>query len=433
MEKRSSTDRLDKLREKIEQLRTGGDEFGAGVEYDDVVELVQELETYQAELLQANEDLRETHEKLERVGRKYFDLYDLAPVGYLTLNRDGLITGANLSAAGLLEMLRGRLVGRLLSGFIHAESRSDYLHLLQEIRSDGDPASSDVRLTATGDELRYAKLNISPAPESFEMGNELWVTLTDISDLKRLEKERQDLNRSLGRYSRRLEASNRELEAFSYSVSHDLRAPLRSVGGFAEALREEAGEKLDERTRGYLDRIVEASGHMQQIVDGLLSLSRLTRADLRRTRVDLAEHARKVVAVLQEQEPERSVTFLIPNRLIVEGDNNMLQVALDNLISNAWKFTRECDVARIELGETSQAGHQVIYMRDNGMGFDARHAEKIFEPFQQAHRQDKGNGIGVGLAIVRRVINRHGGRIWAEGQKGLGTTISFTLSEGTKE
>ncbi len=234
--------------------------------------------------------------------------------------------------------------------------------------------------------------------------------------------------------NRELEATNRELEAFSYSVSHDLRAPLRSIDGFSQILLEDYADELDEEGRGYLGRVRGASQRMGRLIDDLLGLSRVTRGSMRRERVDLSALAREVAESLRDSKPERAVEFLIEDELEVYGDARLVRVALENLLGNAFKFTGKEPEARIEFGvdpELTLRGRvPVYYVRDNGAGFDMAYAGKLFGAFQRLHGQDEFDGTGIGLATVQRVVHRHGGRIWAEGEVGEGATFYFTLRPG---
>jgi len=224
-----------------------------------------------------------------------------------------------------------------------------------------------------------------------------------------------------------LETANKELQAFSYSVSHDLIAPLRSINGFSEALLEDYSDRLDAEAKDYLRRVRQASQRMGQWIDDLLTLSRVTRSEIRREKVDLSDLARSIAAELQGAAPERKVRFAIAHGLVANGDPGLLRVALENLIGNAWKFTAKRPHATIELGMTQNNGAAVFFVRDDGAGFDIAYANKLFGPFQRLHGRKEFEGTGIGLATVQRIINRHGGRIWAEAEAGRGATFYFTL------
>lgn len=249
----------------------------------------------------------------------------------------------------------------------------------------------------------------------------------EVNERKRAEQELRLLTESLDQRSGELETANRELDAFAYSVSHDLRAPLRSMDGFSQALVEDFGDRLDAQGRDFIQRIRGAAQRMGRLIDDLLTLSRITRAELRRTSVDLSAQARRIAADLQEGPEERQVEFVIADGLTVDGDSRLLHIAIDNLIGNAWKFTARTPSARIEVGSTTEAGETVYFVRDNGAGFDMAYADKLFGAFQRLHAPDEFPGTGIGLATVQRVIRKHGGKIWAEGRVGQGATFYFDL------
>jgi two-component system sensor histidine kinase/response regulator len=226
---------------------------------------------------------------------------------------------------------------------------------------------------------------------------------------------------------RDLEHKNRELESFSYAVSHDLRAPLRRIDSFSRAVLESHGDRMDEAGRRYLARVREASQHMSQLIDDVLYLSRVTRAEIRDQEVDLSALATHVLTRLRESEPSRNVEVKVRPGVLVTGDGQLLRIALENLLENAWKFTARQPEARIEFGITNASGEPTYFVRDNGAGFDMTYVDRLFGPFQRLHPQREFDGSGIGLATVQRIIHRHGGRVWAEGLVGKGATFQFTL------
>jgi signal transduction histidine kinase len=224
-------------------------------------------------------------------------------------------------------------------------------------------------------------------------------------------------------------AANKELEAFSYSVSHDLRAPLRAMDGFSMALLEDSAGKLDETAQGYLRRIRAGSQRMAELIDDLLNLSRITRAEMRRERVDLTAMAEEIGAEFKVSCPDRQVELVVTRAMVVRADGPMLRVVLNNLLGNAWKYTARCAQARIEVGAQEQDGKRVFFVRDNGAGFDMAYVGKLFGAFQRLHSAQEFEGTGIGLALVQRIIHRHGGCVRAEGAVGQGATFYFTLEE----
>jgi len=239
--------------------------------------------------------------------------------------------------------------------------------------------------------------------------------------------ERKKTERELEQRTVDLEAINRELEAFSYSVSHDLRAPLRSLDGFSQAILEDYADKLDETGRDYLKRIQNASQSMSRLIDELLKLSRVTRQEMHVEEVNLSEIVRHIAAELTASQPQRQAEFIIAQEILVKGDGQLLQILLRKLLENAWKFTGKNPSTRIEFGCRVYNEEKVYYITDNGVGFDMKYAFRLFQPFQRLHRESDFPGTGIGLATAQRIVHRHGGRIWAEAEVGKGATFYFTI------
>ena len=245
--------------------------------------------------------------------------------------------------------------------------------------------------------------------------------------LRASELEARELAEAQAELVRDLEHKNRELESFSYAVSHDLRAPLRRIDSFSRAVQESQGGRLDDEGRRYLDRVREATQGMSQLIDDVLYLARVTRADMREQEVDLSALVGLLLERMREAEPERQVEFKIRPGVIVTADGQLLRIAVQNLLDNAWKFTARAPSARIEFGMTTIAGETAYFVRDNGAGFDMAYVDRLFGPFQRLHLASEYPGSGIGLATVQRIIHRHGGRVWAEGMVGQGATFHFTI------
>jgi PAS domain S-box-containing protein len=261
---------------------------------------------------------------------------------------------------------------------------------------------------------------------------------TDITERKRAEDEIRHLNANLELGVRQrtaeLENSNKELDAFAYSVSHDLRAPLRSLHGFSDALLEDYADILDDVGKDYLHRLQRNVGRMGRMIDDLLNLSRATRAELERREVDLTAMSHEIVADMRAADPDREVTLTVPDGLTADADPHLLRLAMHNLLANAWKFTAKRPDATIEVGRFERSGETFFFVRDNGVGFDMSYAGKLFDAFQRLHTTSEFEGTGIGLAIVARVVRRHGGRIQAEAEIDHGATFYFNLStaKGTR-
>jgi PAS domain S-box-containing protein len=285
------------------------------------------------------------------------------------------------------------------------------------IRRDGSRFWSSSLLTALRDSsgrlLGFAKI------------------IRDLTDRKRAEDDlraaHDRLEQVVQERTAQLQDANRELEAFCYSISHDLRAPLRSIDGFNKALLEDFADRIEPEARHYLDRSCAAAGRMARLIDDLLNLSRLSRADLRPAPFDLSRMAEDILGELRAAEPERAVETRVAPGLAARGDARLMRAALGNLLGNAWKFTSRQEAPRIEFGACNGPGPQAYFVRDNGAGFDMAYAGKLFGAFQRLHSTTEFPGTGVGLTTVQRIIHRHGGRVWAEAAPGRGATFYFTL------
>ena len=346
------------------------------------------------------------------------------------------LTGVSLTNTyGLMGVLAALWMGGL--GLVVSKLRRANDELEQRVQQRTvDLQAANQMLEAEVQERELAEQALREARDQLEIRvQERTAKLADanadltreVVDRKRAEEGVRKLNADLLQQKAQLEASNKELEAFSYSVSHDLRAPLRGIDGFSQAILEDYKEKIDEIGKGYLERVRSASQRMSKLIDAMLNLARLTRAELHAETVDMSTVAKAVIADLRKANPDRQVTCTIASGLSATADPQLLRVVLENLLSNAWKFTGPKADAQIELGMTQYKSQSAYFVRDNGAGFDMTYVHKLFGAFQRLHAFSEYPGVGIGLATVQRIIKRHGGQVWAEGIVDGGATFYFTL------
>lgn len=376
--------------------------------------------------LQLTEDFRRSELRLRTA-------MEHSAIGMALLDSHGRIVEANPAL--------GTIVGRPPESLVGA--RFDWLFEDDEVTPRGyAPGTTNGvegvhrttrRLHREGDVPRHAQLTYAPLPGSIGEDIVGLVQVEDVTERLRAEAQVHALNRTLEARviarTRDLSLAYRELETFAYSVSHDLRAPLRAIDGFSRILVERYSAALDDAGRDYLGRVCKAAGRMGELIDALLKMSRLSRGPLKRERVDLSRIAAELVEELRAVDPQREVDARIAPGLAVEGDAVLLRNLLANLIGNAWKFTRDREDAWIEFGSrATDEGATEFFVRDNGVGFSQDYVDKLFRPFQRLHEQGDFAGHGIGLASVKRIVERHGGTIRAEGREGDGATFYFTLS-----
>ena len=396
----------------------------------EILQRSRELDALNRNLQQINEALNAEIAERERAQNWLSELLRSAPDGIIIVDREGQVVLAN-DQAGLhfgytTEELTGQPIEVLVPDKqrrVHTKHRAGYISTPRR-RNMGE----GLELLGQRKDGSFFPVEISLSP--IETAEGFWVAgiIRDITQRKQETEQIRRLNEDLRRHTVELEAANRELEAFSYSVSHDLRAPLRAIDGFLRIILEEQADRLDETGKGYLKRVVAAADKMAQLIDDLLNLAKINRAELTRQTTDLAAVARAILGELASHEPGRRVDCVVPDSLPVSGDPRLLGILLQNLLGNAWKFTAKQASARIELGTTpAPEGRRICFVRDNGAGFDMAYAHKLFKAFQRLHHDHEFPGTGIGLATVHRIVTRHGGRVWMESKVGEGTTCFFEL------
>jgi PAS domain S-box-containing protein len=363
----------------------------------------------------AEDALKESEERFRLI------VANIKDYAIIVLDPQGQVMSWNGGAQKIKGYQAEEIVGKHFSVFYPAEDVAIGKPAveLKSAKEEGRFEDEGIRLRKDGSHF-WANVVVTPLQDDAGRVRGFVKITRDITEKRKAEQE-------IVRRSMELEAANKELEAFSYSVSHDLRAPLRGIDGFSQALQEDYAQQLDATANDYLRRIRAATKRMGELIDDLLNLSRVTRSEMYRERVDLSKLAGDIVQELQFQEPARKVAIRIAEGLTADGDTRLLRVALQNLFGNAWKFTSKQEQAQVEFGQQRSNGDKPYFVRDNGAGFQQSYAARLFGAFQRLHAATEFPGTGIGLATVQRIIHRHGGTVWAEGAVNQGATIYFTL------
>lgn len=387
----------------------------------DLVKLRQRID----ELSKIEEDRNKYLEELNKTKAMYEGLFEFAPDAIVVVNREGRIVQVNKRTEKLFGYTREELLNSDPDVLLPERFREKHKDHRKTYMSE-----PHVRPMGTGLELYARRKDGSEFPVDIALGvlqpeqaGQDIVILAVVRDVT----ERKEGERKLREAKSQLERSNTELEQFAYSVSHDLRAPLRHIDGFIQILAEDYSMKLDETGRDYLRRVQTGSARMKELIDALLSLSRFAQGELIRSKVYLTGFVKSISADLVSSYPERRAEFIIAENVSVEGDPVTLRIAIQNLIENAWKFTGKRSIARIEFGMKQLNGNPIYFVKDDGVGFEMENANRLFTPFQRLHTAAEFPGLGIGLATTLRIIHHHGGRIWAESEVNKGAIFYFTL------
>lgn len=349
----------------------------------------------------------------------------------VSIDMNGIITTWNHGAENIYGYPATEAVGTSILELIPAHHKGEESLILNKAQQ-GEKLYHFETLRQTRDG-RLIDVSITTAPLKDEAGKIVGIfkVARDITERKATEKTLQELNETLelkvADRTKELEVVNKELESFSYSVSHDLRAPLRGMAGFSQILKENYGSVLDEKGQQYVDRILAAADRMGLLIDDMLTLSQVARNDFKPQLIDLGKLANDIIDNLRQGTPDREVEFVVSKDMTTHGDPHLLKILLENLLGNAWKFTSRIPHAHIEFFSKTEGTRQIFCLQDNGAGFDMRYADKIFAPFQRLHTVAEFPGTGIGLAIVQRIVHRHSGRIWGQGTIDHGADFYFTI------
>jgi len=391
--------------------------------------LLHERATRQIEREMQNEQLRQNQILLEASRERYYDLYEMAPVGYFILSKDGLILEANLTLAKLLGMGKEELSKQSFTHYIHFEDQDIFYFYRNRLLETAEPQVCELRLRKKDGAQFWARLDAAASNDADEQ--ELCRTVvTDITERKLSENKIKEANETMERQLKELTAANKELAGFNYSVAHDMRAPVRHICTFTGILQEHFADIADAEGRDYLHRVYDASWKMGQLIDGLLEFSRMGKAEMREERVNIQNLIQEAIEILEPELKNRCVEWGIGELPDVIGDRILLKSVWINLLANAVKFSRTKQKAKIEIGslqDLSNSSLVVFFVKDNGVGFDMKYAGKLFGLFQRLHGEREFEGHGVGLVSAQRIIVRHDGEIWAEARLNEGATFYFTL------
>ncbi|MBU1319550.1 MAG: PAS domain S-box protein [candidate division Zixibacteria bacterium] len=433
--KKSTSNSASDLRRRAEAFLDHLPDSPPSLGPEDIRTLVHELSVHQIELDIQNEELRAAQIALVESRDKFSDLYDFAPVGYLALSEKGLIVQANLTITEMLGIDRTGIINRPFSQFVFDCDQDEYYMLFARLHQTETTQSCELQLKRSNEDVLVALVKGRTVRDRENTCNHVNLCISDITETKlakEISRVNDELEKRVEKRTNELTISNRELDSFAYSVSHDLRAPLRAIDGFSHTLEMEYAPKLDREGKRLLDIIRRNAKCMGKLIDELLAFSRLGRREVNRSRIDMHKLATEAFEQLNQNNRDRKIHCEIDAIPHAFGDETLIREVFLNLLSNAIKFTKPREVAEIRI-EGAASGSEIVYsVCDNGVGFDQKYSGKLFKVFERLHDVSDFEGSGIGLALVERIVQRHGGRIWAESRLGEGAKFSFTLQAANK-
>jgi PAS domain S-box-containing protein len=385
----------------------------------DSLKLVHELQVHQVELEMQNEELQSGRTEIEDSRARFSDLYDFSPVGYVTLDDKGLVLEANRTIVRLMGFEKDSLLQKPFHSFVFSEDKRFFLEFFHHLIPLNAKTTVEIRITKKDNSIFNAQVETIGFKTSDKSSQQYLLAILDITD-------RTEAERLLRIRSEELTFANKELEAFSYSVSHDLRNPLNSMVACLSVLKENL-ETMGTDSKEAVGHMVNSTKRMSHVITDLLALSGVARQEVHREHINISDMARSFYAELKSSDPHREVSFVIASDCIVNADAGLVRILLENLVRNAWKYTSKTGRAHIEFGKQQDKRPITYFIRDNGVGFDMNDVDKLFKPFVRLHSEKDFKGTGIGLAIAKRIIDKHHGAIWAQAEVEKGATFFFRL------
>jgi PAS domain S-box-containing protein len=381
----------------------------------DARKLVHELQVHQIELEMQNEELKNSRVELEASHKRFSDLYDYSPIGYVTIDDNGIVLEANITFARLLGCDKESILQKAFYSLVFSEDSAFFLESFHHLHPFGSKSTIEIRFTRKDNSVFHAQVETIGYKSSDKSPHQYLLAILDITD-------RIKTARLLKIQTDDLVLANRELEAFSYHVSHDLRNPLNSIVACLAVLRKEGSDSKEA-----IRRIADTTQRMNEVIRDLLALSGIARQDVHRETTNLSDLVRSFYAELKSSNPNREIDFVIMPDCLTDADPGLVRILIENLVRNAWKYTSKTDRAHVEFGMLRDNSQTTYFLKDNGVGFDMTHVETIFKPFVRLHPDKEFRGTGIGLAIAKRIIEKHHGTIWANAEVGKGATFYFRL------